>query len=209
MIPLSTLPIFAAAAIALIVAPGPDTLYIIARSVGQGRLAGIVSALGMFCGLMVHLTAATLGLSALIASSVFLFGLVKWAGALYLVYLGVRILVSRQQSGQSSDMPRADLRFVFRQAMLTNILNPKVGLFFIAFLPQFVSTKLGHVPLQIATLGLIFAVSGTLWNINTALMAGAVGGYLRKKPALAALQQRITGVVFVGLGVRMALMSKG
>jgi threonine/homoserine/homoserine lactone efflux protein len=209
MIPLVTFPVFAVSAIALILAPGPDTLYIIARSIGQGRVAGIVSCVGIFCGLMVHLTAATLGLSALLASSFVLFTMVKWAGAAYLVYLGVRLLASKSADGHLSELPRSSMRGVFRQGALTNLLNPKVALFFIAFLPQFVSTKMGHIPLQIATLGLIFAVSGTLWNMCTAMMAGAVGSYLRSKPILARLQQRFTGLVFVGLGVRMALISRG
>jgi len=209
MISHTTFPFFAAAAIALILSPGPDTIYIIARSVGQGRVAGMVSALGIFCGLLVHLTAATLGLSALIASSIVLFSAVKWAGALYLIYLGVRLLLSKEAGGHLKQLPTGGLPDVFRQGILTNVLNPKVALFFVAFLPQFISTKLGHVPLQIATLGLIFAVAGTLWNMCTAMMSGALGAYLRKKPKVAVLQQRLTGVVFVGLGVRMATISRG
>jgi threonine/homoserine/homoserine lactone efflux protein len=197
---LSTLALFAAAALALAVVPGPAVLYIVARSVDQGRLAGLVSALGIGVGSLVHVTAATIGLSSLLASSATAFTIVKYAGAAYLILLGVHRLLTREEVAAVAARPRRALGKIFRDGVVVNVLNPKTALFFLAFLPQFVDPDKGAATLQILALGLIFTVialsSDSLW----ALAAGTVGGLLRRSRWYLGVKRWVTGTVLVVLG---------
>lgn len=196
---------FIVAALALNLAPGPDMLYVIGRSLGQGRRAGVVSALGIFCGCLVHIIAAAVGVAALLRSSPLAFNVVRYAGAVYLVYLGARMLLARPSAlNQGGLLHPEPLDKIFYQGVITNVLNPKVAMFFLAFLPQFVNPK-GVVVFEIAALGLIFNTGGTLVNLGVALAAGRMGDRLRRSSRAANLQRWFAGTVFVGLGARLAL----
>jgi threonine/homoserine/homoserine lactone efflux protein len=194
---------FLFAAFMLNIAPGPDMLYVIGRSLGQGRKAGIVSALGIFVGCWVHILAAAFGIAALLRSSPVAFNVVRYAGAAYLVYLGIKMIVQRSNLAQQQPKP-ASLASIFRQGVVTNVLNPKVALFFLAFLPQFIDAHRGSVVWQILMLGLIFNVSGTAVNLGVAYAGGTLGELLRRNARFARMQQWFTGLVFIGLGARLA-----
>jgi threonine/homoserine/homoserine lactone efflux protein len=194
---------FLIAAFALNLAPGPDMLYVIGRSVGQGRKAGIVSSLGVFVGCWVHILAAAFGIAALLRSSPVAFNVVRYAGAAYLIYLGIKMLAQKTDL-TSQQLKTESLGAIFRQGAITNMLNPKVAIFFLAFLPQFIDAQRGSVALQIILLGLIFNVGGTLVNLAVAYAGGTLGELLRRNQSIARLQRRFTGLIFVGLGLRLA-----
>ena len=194
---------FLFAAFMLNIAPGPDMLYVIGRSLGQGRKAGIVSALGIFVGCWAHILAAAFGIAALLRSSPVAFNVVRYAGAAYLVYLGIKMIVQQSNLAQQQPKP-ASLASIFRQGVITNVLNPKVALFFLAFLPQFVDAHRGSVVWQILLLGLIFNVGGTAVNLGVAYAGGTLGELLRRNARFARMQQWFTGLVFIGLGARLA-----
>ena len=188
--------------------PGADMLFIVSRSAGQGVRAGAMAALGVGAGCLVHVTAAAVGLSALIAASDLAFNVVKWMGAAYLVWLGVGLLRARRQApAVSAPMAAAPLRAVFWQGVLTNVLNPKIVLFFLAFLPQFVGTSTRGQGWAFLLLGVVFTVNGTLFNLGVAWVA-ARARHLGRMQRLALRVRRLTGVVFVGLGLRLALASR-
>ncbi len=194
---------FLIAALMLNIAPGPDMLYVIGRSLGQGRKAGIVSALGIFVGCWAHILAAAFGIAALLRSSPIAFNMVRYAGAGYLVYLGVKMIVKRGNLAAQQLKPDS-LAAIFRQGVITNVLNPKVALFFLAFLPQFIDARRGSVVWQILLLGLIFNIGGTVVNLGVACAGGTLGELLRRNARFARLQQWFTGLVFIGLGARLA-----
>ncbi|GAA2991737.1 LysE family translocator [Streptosporangium longisporum] len=204
MISPSTLLIFALASLALVLIPGPNHIYIITRAVSQGRAAGVASAFGVEVGTLVHIAAAAAGLSYVIAQSATLFNVIKWAGVAYLVYLGVRALTSRQEltAGQAVPQP---LRSVFLEGVVVNVLNPKVILFFLAFLPQFVDPEAGAVPVQIAVLGGTLLLLGLLSDLIYALSADALGRRLRTRSGVLG---NLSGVVYLGLGVATALSGR-
>jgi threonine/homoserine/homoserine lactone efflux protein len=197
---LSTLAVFAAASLALAVVPGPAVLYIVARSVDQGRTAGIVSALGISVGGLVHVVAATIGLSSLLASSATAFTVVKYAGAVYLVLLGIRRLLTRVENEDVVAAPSRARRRIFRDGVVVNILNPKTALFFLAFLPQFVAPGEGAATLQILGLGLVFVAIALCSDSVWALAAGTLGSWLKRSPWYLGVKRWVTGTVFVGLG---------
>ena len=200
--------LFVLAGLALNVTPGPDMLYIIARSTTEGRRAGIVSALGVGAGTLVHIAALALGLAAVLRSVPMAYDTVRLAGAGYLIYLGVRALLRSPMSAPVT-VERASLLAIFRQGVVTNVLNPKVALFFLAFLPQFVDPSSGAPAVQMAALGLIFDVNGTLVNIGVAVAAHSVASlFLGEQSRNARIMGRATGVLFIGLGARVALMRK-
>jgi|SRR5205814_191791 len=201
----SALGAFFAAAFLLNIAPGPDMLYVIGRSIGQGRRAGTVSALGIFVGCLVHIFVAAVGLAALLRSSPLAYSIVRYAGAGYLVYLGVRVLLQRTSALEAPEIQSAPLGQIFTQGVITNVLNPKVALFFLAFLPQFIQPQRGSVALQIIVLGLIFDVGGTLVNLAVAQAGGRLGDAIKQHSGLARLQKWFTGTVFIGLGMRVAV----
>jgi threonine/homoserine/homoserine lactone efflux protein len=189
--------------------PGPDMLYVLGRSIGQGRRAGVVSALGIGAGTLVHTLAAAFGLGALLLSSALAFDLIRLAGAAYLLVLGARLLLARGAASGWTERKPATYRVVFRQAVLTNVLNPKVGLFFLAFLPQFVDRERGDVAAQIIALGLLFNLSGTSWNRLIGLLAGTLGAWLRRSRRAARVQRWVSGTIFMALGLRLTLGGRG
>ena len=205
----SLLGLFVVAAVVLLVTPGPAVLYIVARSVEQGRLAGLVSALGVHVGTLVHVAAAALGVSALLVSSALAFDIVKYLGALYLVYLGVRKLLGWDQPTEGRALAPRSLGRLFGQGVVVNVLNPKTALFFLAFLPQFVDASKGAVGVQILVLGLIFVALGVVSDGLYAVAAGTAGGWLKRDGRVLLAERYVTGGVFVGLGVTAALAGNG
>ena len=200
---LSTLALFAVASIAMLAFPGPSVLYIVTRSVDQGRRAGLVSMLGVETGALVHVTAAAIGVSAILASSAVAFSVVKYAGAAYLIYLGIQRLRSR--GGALPDAPAVPLRRIFRDGVIVNVLNPKTAIFFLAFLPQFVDPHQGSGALQVAVLGTLFVLLAVLSDGLYALGAGWVGERLRGSARLRRRLDRAGGGMLVGLGAAAAL----
>jgi len=203
-----TFALFAAAALALIVVPGPAVLYIVAQSIDRGRLAGIVSALGVAVGGLVHVTAAAVGLSALVVSSATAFTVVKLAGAAYLIGLGVVTLVRRSAAERVGVPQERRLRRAFGQGIVVNVLNPKTALFFLAFLPQFVDPDRGAVAVQILALGLLFVVLAVISDAVWALVAGTASHRLRRSPRFHAARRYVSGTVFVGLGALTAVAKR-
>jgi threonine/homoserine/homoserine lactone efflux protein len=200
--------LFVAAGLLLNVTPGPDLLYILGRSVGQGRAAGVVSAIGIGAGCVFHVLAATFGLSALLLALPHAYDLVRWAGAGYLVVLGVRALRAPGGALEAKALAPVSPRRIFVQGALTNVLNPKVALFFLAFLPQFADPARGALWSQLLLLGAIFAVNGTLVCVAFAVFASGVGGWLRTRYGVSRLLERATGGLFVALGIRLALLER-
>jgi len=201
---LSILAVFLVATIALNLSPGPDMLYVISRSLGQGRRAGIVSALGIGAGTLVHTFVTAIGLSAVLLSVPIAFEFIKYAGAAYLAFLGVRMLLSsrsRASNLSSEAIAPSGLGTVFRQGVFTNVLNPKVALFFLAFLPQFVDPSKGTVALQIIILGLVFDASGTSWNILIATLAGHASDRLKGRSGVSFAQKVLPGVILLALAI--------
>lgn len=205
MIAPDRLALFAVAALALLLVPGPAVLYVVTRSIHQGRRAGLVSVLGIHLGTLVHITAATVGLSALLVSSATAFSVVKYAGAAYLIGLGLWTIFARTADADVVLGGERRLRRVFAQGVVVNVLNPKTALFFLAFLPQFVDPSRGHATLQIALLGVTFAALGMVTDSLWALVAGTMGEKLRGSRRFAKSQRYVSGTVFVGLGVVTAL----
>lgn len=201
--------LFAFASLILNVTPGNDMLYVATRSTSQGVKAGIVSALGIAGGCIVHLVAAVIGLSAIIANSAIAFDIIKYAGAAYLIWLGIRSFLSRQNKfSVQNTLEKTTLSKLFWQGVFTNVLNPKVALFFLAFLPQFIHPENGNTGLQILLLGLWFNFSGTIVNIVVAMLFGKLGNWLADKQVFIKWQNKITGLLLVGLGIKVALSSR-
>jgi threonine/homoserine/homoserine lactone efflux protein len=197
--------LFVVAALVLLLVPGPAVLYVVARSIHEGRRAGLASVVGIHVGTLVHIAAATLGLSALIASSAVAFTAVKLAGAVYLVGLGLWTLFSRRAEPDIALGGERNLRRAFAQGIVVNVLNPKTALFFLAFLPQFVDPSAPHPAVQIAFLGFLFALLGLVTDSIWALAAGTAGGVLRRSRRFLRTQRYVTGTVYIGLGVATAL----
>jgi threonine/homoserine/homoserine lactone efflux protein len=200
------LSLFIVTGILLNLTPGQDTMYVLGRGLWQGRNAAIISALGISTGSLIHTVAAALGLSAILATSAIVFTIVKWIGAAYLTYLGLRILFTSQirlEGPQRSNETSAWV--IYRQAILTNVLNPKVALFFIAFLPQFVDPITSHRVFTFVFLGTCFIVTGTLWCLVLAYASGFFRQLIESRPRLRRIIEKLTGGVFVYLGCRLAL----
>ena len=204
-----TLAIFALASAALIAVPGPAVIYIVTRSIHQGRRAGVSSVLGIEVGALVHVAAAAVGLSALLASSALAFSVVKYAGAAYLIGLGLWTLLSgRHNETDARAVPEVRLRRVFAQGVLVNAFNPKVALFFLAFLPQFVDPDAAHPALQIGLFGLVFVAIALVLDLGWALTADAAGGLLRRSRSFLRVQRYVSGGVYVALGVATAFAGR-
>jgi RhtB (resistance to homoserine/threonine) family protein len=204
---------FVVAVFLLNVTPGPDTAYIVGRSVAQGRGAGLVSALGISAGCCVHSLACAFGLTALLAASATAFTVIKFVGALYLIYLGVRLVFAKPAAAETAGTARAtgapkSLRQLFLQGFWTNVLNPKVVLFFVSFFPQFVTTGSDHKALAFLTLGVVFLVMSTVWNSFVAWIAGSVTQRFSGKPGVKRWLDRGVGSAFVGLGIKLATASR-
>ena len=209
MIDASTLSVFSLAVLALVISPGPAVFYIVARTIEQGRWAGIVSTLGIGVGTICHIIAATVGLSALFMSSALAFNLVKYAGAGYLIYLGFKTLRSTGYTHEITSVPQLPLHEIFYQAILVNLLNPKTTLFFFAFLPQFVDPARSAVAVQIALLGLIIIIIGLVSDLAYVLLAGSIGGWLKQNPRMERIQRYIAGGTYITLGVVAAMSGVG
>lgn len=201
----STLVLFALAALVLVAIPGPNHVYIVTRSITQGRRAGLASAFGVETGTLVHITAAAIGLSAVIASSTVAFNIVKYLGAGYLLWLGLRTLLRAEPLELDTALTRSPIRRIFAEGVIVNVLNPKVALFFLAFLPQFLDPGRGALPVQILVLGLILVVLATGSDVLYAITADALGGWLRRRPAFLRRQHYLTGGVYLALGAAAAL----
>ena len=200
----SSLLLFVTGAVVLLVIPGPAVFYIVGRSIDQGLRAGVISALGIATGALVHVTAAALGLSALLVSSATAFGVVKYLGAAYLIYLGLQKLY-RGDSFAKSDAPEpAKFRRIFRQGVVVSVLNPKEALFFFAFLPQFVDYSKGSITAQILFLGLLFICMGVTSDTLWALSAGTLAQHLKRNTRWLKVQRYVSGGMLISLGVATA-----
>src|SRR5882672_2388160 len=198
--------LFLAAGILLNLTPGPDTVYILGRSIAQGRQAGIASALGISLGSIFHTCAAALGLSAILATSALAFGAIKLVGGAYLVFLGIKMILDRRKHlSVPSHFRRRTTTAAFRQGVFTNILNPKVALFFLAFLPQFIDPASNTKVLAFLMLGLTFVTTGTIWCLILAWFASALSERLRTNETITQWLNRTAGALFVFLGLRLAM----
>ena len=198
--------VFVLSGILVNITPGQDVMYILGRSVAQGRKAGILSVLGISTGVLVHIAVVAFGLSAVLMASTKVFHMIKYAGAAYIVYLGVRMFREGSTSVEiRNTVQESNALSIYLQGMLTDLLNPHVILFFMAFLPQFVDPMRGYGVLPFLLLGGTFATTGTAWCLIVACFAAAVSKHLRENPRTEVILRRITGSLFVLLGLRMAL----
>ena len=200
---------FLLASLVLIITPGADTIYILSRSIAQGKKAGVLSALGVSVGLLVHTLFASLGLSAILTQSAQAFMIVKLLGAAYLIYLGIKTLRSRKGGFMMEhDTPLERSNRVFISGVLTNVLNPKVALFFLAFLPQFINPGHSDHFASLFSLGIAFTILGTIYCLFLAYYSAVFSHKIKSKPAIKKWMDRLSGLVFIGLGVQLALSKK-
>ena len=200
---------FLLACIALNLTPGLDTFYILARSGGEGHAVGLGAALGINAGCVVHTLAAVFGLSALLMTSALAFAVLKYLGAAYLVWIGLRMLLSRQNERKPTQTRGTGFAAAFRQGMLTNVLNPKVALFYLAFLPQFMSLQAAHPQLGLLVLGASFIGTGLSWSLVLAMAGGHIHRLLQRKPQVGQWMDRVCGTVLLGFGLKLALQRRG
>lgn len=200
--------LFLSVSILINLSPGPDMLYTAARSLSQGIKAGVFSALGIFTGCIFHISAAVFGLSAIIENSVLLFSIIKYAGALYLIYLGIRSFLTKRKETEIEDLPSLSNQKIFFQGMVTNILNPKVAIFFLSFLPQFIDPQSVHLKQQFAFLGFWFDVQGALILMLVAVTIGTFRNVLQKNSSFWNWQGKITGLILIGLGLKIFVSKK-
>ena len=200
--------LFVGAGLLLNITPGPDVLYIVGRSLGQGRMAGVVSALGIATGCLVHIAAGALGLSALMLAVPVAFDIVRYVGGAYLAWLGFRALASRHGALEVRPLEPVPLERIFRQGIVTNVLNPKVALFFLAFLPQFTDAARGPLAMQFVLLGLVFVANGTIVCLGYALAASWLGEWLKGRYGVSMWMNRAMGGLFIALGLRLAFDSR-
>jgi threonine/homoserine/homoserine lactone efflux protein len=208
MLNIDRLPLFIFASIVLLLTPGPAVLYIIARSIDQGRVAGLVSVLSIEVGNFSHAVAAAVGLSALLFSSATAFSVVKYLGAAYLVYLGIRKLLSHNTNVQETQVEFQSLRRIFSQGVTVAVLNPKTALFFLAFLPQFVDRSKGQIGLQLLTLGCLFVAMAIVSDGMYALLASSAGQWLKPRHRVWLVERYVAGLIYIGLGVTAALADR-
>lgn len=205
MIEWTTLSLFSSVTALLVFIPGPNTLFIVARSVEQGRMAGAISSLGVQVGAMIHIVLAMFGLSALIVSSAVAFNVIKYAGAIYLIYMGIKTLRAKEKIALTDESDYLELRQIFRQGIVVNVLNPKTAVFFFAFLPQFITLGKQSVPIQIFILGSILVLLGFSSDLLYAFSAGSLGQWLRHDRRFVTVQRYFAGVIYIGLGVLTAV----
>ncbi|PLP61231.1 lysine transporter LysE [Mesorhizobium loti] len=208
MIDLATLISYVAIVFGFVFIPGPATLLTVARSTSSGTKVGIATGVGIAAGDMIHTVLAIVGISAIIAASAMLFSIVKYLGAGYLVYLGIRAILAKAPTELATNTLPISAGKAFRQAILAEVLNPKTALFFLAFLPQFVRPENGPVPFQLLSLGAIFVVLGLVSTLVFAFGAGALGNLLRRNPTILKWQGKVVGGIYCALGVRLALQHR-
>lgn len=206
-----TLGLFVVAALVLLAIPGPAVLFVVAQSIRHGRRAGVVGVVGLHVGTLVQVAAAAAGISALVVSSATAFSIVKYAGAAYLIFLGIQRLRARAEPlvGPGPGYEGPSLTRIFRRGVLVEVLNPKTAIFFFAFIPQFVDPSLGNVALQTTVLGLTFLGLGLITDSMWALAAGSAAGWLRRRPAVERVERWVTGLFFIGLGAATAVAGDG
>lgn len=203
MVGITSFGLFLLTAFLMNITPGTDTMYIVSRSVSQGKKAGIYSVLGISTGSLVHTFLAAIGLSVILTTSVVLFTVVKIIGAGYLVYLGVRMIMQKSSNLKLKDIKSMPFKKIYTQGLLTNVTNPKVALFFISFLPQFISGDNSYGPLPFIILGLTFVLTGTVWCLLVAIFASFATKKLRNNSKVEFILNKITGVIFIGLGLKL------
>jgi threonine/homoserine/homoserine lactone efflux protein len=196
--------VFLSAALILAITPGPGIFYVLARSLRGGRREGVLSAAGTFLGGLVHVAAAAFGLSAILAASAIAFETVRYAGAAYLIYLGYRMIRGRHEEMNEGELETSGSRSTFAQGVMTEVLNPKTALFFLSFIPQFVSVQQGHVAAQFLTLGAISVTLNTCADLLVACFAGPLGSRMKRSVKLRSRQRAVSGVAMIGLGVYVA-----
>jgi len=196
--------VFLVTVILLNLTPGTDTMYIVSRSISQGRTAGIYSAFGISAGIVVHTLLAAFGLSIILMQSPLLFNLIKIIGAIYLAYLGIKMLMAKKTGTTQKSLPKQNNKKIFLQGMITNITNPKVALFFLAFLPQFIQTN-GDVasPIPFILLGLTFTLTGSIWCLVTAYVSSMATSKLKANSKVETALNRLTGIVFIAMGIKL------
>ena len=204
----SNFALFLAASWILIITPGPDMIYVITRGISQGRKAGVISAIGVTLGILVHTLFAAFGLAIILRTSALAFLAVKFAGSGYLIYLGVQALRNKSDFALSEDKPKAGIKTIFIQGILSNVLNPKIALFFLAFLPQFVNLSHGNASIQMAYYGLTFALFGIVFLVILGYFSGSIGSWLSSKQYLAQKIRWFTGSILIALGLRLAFMER-
>lgn len=192
----------------LLATPGPDMLAMLGRGISQGKQAAILTVVGYALGDMIHTIFAVIGLSAVIYSSAILFQIVKYIGALYLIYLGIQIIWHKRQFKLASKSRKIKNSTILKESILSSVLNPKTTLFFLAFLPQFIDMNAGNVQIQMLALGAIFMVLGILAYFPLAYFSGIIGTWIQTRKAIADKLHLITGSIFIGLGIRIALPAK-
>jgi threonine/homoserine/homoserine lactone efflux protein len=197
--------LFVIAGITLNIIPGPDTLYILGNSIAKGRKAGILAVLGIITGCLVHVSAAALGLSVILARSAAAFEIVKYAGAMYLAFLGITVLLSKEPLLEATVAQEKNLGRIYYQGFLTNLLNPKVALFFLSFLPQFVRADNAYGPLPFMILGITFMTTGTIWCLILALSASGMSELLRSNVNFNRLLNKGLGLLFLGIAADLFL----
>ena len=193
---------------ALIIAPGPDMFYVITRGMAHGRRAGMLSAIGVVCGILVHTSAAALGLTLILQTSAFAFLFVKFVGAAYLIYLGFKAWRDQSTFRPQTSVATVTSSALFWQGVLSNVLNPKIAIFFLAFLPQFVDRGSSHVTVQMIILGVTFACFGLSFLLIVGYSSGTIGRWLLDRPRYAQFFQRFAGGILIGLGIRLVLTEK-
>ncbi|WP_420410682.1 LysE family translocator [Roseibium sp.] len=208
MIDATTLVTYSLIVLGFVFIPGPATLLTIAGATTSGSKVGIATGAGIAAGDIVHTLLAVFGLSAIIAASALLFSIIKYLGAAYLIYLGIKAITSKSASSFEGDVMTVSTSAAFRQALYSELLNPKTALFFLAFLPQFVQPENGFVLIQLTILGLVFVALGLLSTLVYAFGAGTLGGLVRRNPAILKWQGKVVGTIFCTLGVRLALQER-
>ncbi len=191
--------VVALASFVLVIVPGPAVIYILTRSVSQGRTAGLASAVGVNLGSAVHVVFAAVGLSVILASSATLFSIVKWAGVGYLVWIGIQTLRSPDAEFGNGEVETLSLRRIFTQGVVVNVLNPKVAMFFLAFLPQFIDPNAAHAGFQFFVLGMILVTIGLISDSAYALLGGSIGNLFRRRPNAAKVTKRAAGFTYFAL----------
>ncbi|HEY8415559.1 MAG TPA: LysE family translocator [Thermaerobacter sp.] len=206
---LHTLALFALASLVVIAVPGPANLYIVARSLEQGRAGGLASVLGIEVGGFIHILGAALGLSALLATSAVAFSVVKLVGAGYLIYLGLHTLFAQGESDVPKEFARQPLGKIFLQAILVEVFNPKAALFILAFVPQFVDPSRGSVASQVTVLGIVYLLIAFASDSMYALLVGSFASWLRSRPAIFRLKRYVSGTIYVALGMATVATGSG
>ena len=202
------LPAFITAGILLNLTPGADTMYILGRSIAQGKKAGIYSALGIVTGILCHTTFAAFGLSLIVAKSALAFDLIKYSGAVYLTYLGIKMIAQKKTLLMDTKLVPVKADKLFLSGILTNVLNPKVALFFLVFMPQFIKPGDIHNPVPYLILGVIFVIPCAVWSILQAIFAGMLSNKIKRDNRVTLWLNNITGGVFIALGLKLAVLSK-